>query len=148
MQTAGSKAASPTTAAMYASSNSVGDFGVVAGGGSCTKSATKTAGSSSTCSKSASTETAKLASIEAKEGTRVVLTGAAVCGSCDIEVTEACATVFKTADGKYFMLLDSKKAQQLKKAKSEKGFEVVTKVRTLDDGEKYLEVQSYREIES
>ena len=107
------------------------------------KSATKTAGSYS-CSKSASVT---LAAIPYREGKRVELAGNVACGSCDLKTTKDCQAVFKTADGKAYLLIENNMVEKMRAksaacAKTAKaGYKVVTRVRLLD-GTKYLEVET------
>lgn len=108
---------------------------------SCSRNAAvRTAGSYS-CSRSAST--ASLAELPYHEGRRIVLTGNTVCGKCVATVTDNCQTVFQTADGKYYLLLENNRVEDMKETKANDGFEIVTYVRKLD-GTKYLEVKTYK----
>lgn len=112
----------------------------------CSKgaSAAALAGTKSGCSKS-SASAAEFASIPYHETKRVVLKGEAKCGKCTMNLTEACETVFKTADGKFYRLLKSPRVDKLREAESDKGFKIVTRVRRLD-GVKYLELESFRTL--
>jgi len=98
---------------------------------------TKTAGSYS-CSKSAST--ASLAAITYDVGKKVELTGSVACGHCDLEYTEACQAVFKTASGKAYLIVESELVEKMRKESSDNGYKIVTRVRD-QDGKKILEVE-------
>ncbi len=111
-----------------------------AGKASCSKGAAL-AGARS-CSRSASAAT--LAEINYREGKRLVLTGNSACGA-ELELTESCQSVFKTADGKIYRLMKNGHAKKMQNTKADNGFEIVTYVRLLD-GEKYLEVKNFKTL--
>lgn len=141
---------SAATTAMSASSGcSKSAAARTAGTIACDKS-TKTAGTSeyakSSCSKNA-TASLVYADINQDVGKRVELTGHAVCGKCTLEATEACQSLFQTADGKIYKLIDNKVVKDLRKAESDsdKGFKIVTRVRETDNG-KVLEVENFKAL--
>jgi hypothetical protein len=75
-----------------------------------------------------------------RTGTRLVLTGTALCGMCNLKTTEACTPVFQTADGKIYPLMKNDYVKKMRNTKTDNGFEIVTRVRRVD-GVKYLEVE-------
>ena len=111
-----------------------------AGKAGCSKGVALAGGSS--CSRSASVAT--LAEINYREGKRLVLTGNSACGA-ELELTESCQSVFKTADGKIYRLMKNGHAKKMQNTKADNGFEIVTYVRLLD-GEKYLEVKNFKTL--
>ncbi len=116
----------------------------VAGAGaySCTKDAgatasTKVAGSYS-CTRSA--QTTSLAAITYDEGKRVELTGSVVCGHCDLKSVDNCQAVFKTADGKAYLLIENDMVEKMRSKQTDNGYKIETVVRSVD-GTKYLDVE-------
>jgi hypothetical protein len=126
---------------------------------SCDKSAVKTAGAGSSCCASktahaAACEKKQLQSAAIKDGVdeipyrenkRLVLTGNYACAHCALEITEACAPMFKTADGKVYPLMKSARATELRKAGAKNAVEVSVRVRKIE-GVKYLDVKSFKSI--
>jgi hypothetical protein len=110
----------------------------IAGSGtySCSKQVSTKVAQGSSCTKSATS----LAAIPYDAGKRVELTGSVVCGHCDLNCTESCQVVFKTADGKVYLLMDSELVEKMRKKTAESGYKVVTVVRDVD-GTKYLDVE-------
>ena len=103
---------------------------------------TKTAGSYS-CTRG-STSTA-LAAIPYSEGKKVTLTGSVACGHCDLEVMVDCGAVFKTADGKAYLIIETDLVEKMREKDTEKGYKIETVVRTVD-GTKYLEVEKIKAL--
>jgi hypothetical protein len=159
-----------TAAAGHAASTAV-----AAGAGSCCESAqaVKTAASASCCESAQAVKTAamgegcdeaktaarKSACTEAKtaavktavddlpyaENRRVVLAGSYACGHCALGVTEECAPMLKTADGKVYPMINSARVDAMRAAKLANGVEVSGLVKKLD-GVKYIDVKSYRAL--
>lgn len=73
---------------------------------------------------------------------RVTLAGSYACSHCNLEKTEACAPMLKTADGKVYPLLETARASELKNVEG-KNIEVSGTVKKVD-GIKFLDVKSYR----
>ncbi|MEE9271129.1 MAG: hypothetical protein V3V49_12810 [Candidatus Krumholzibacteria bacterium] len=135
-----------------------GKYGVTAQTASacCAKNAA-VAGTRSACSKSAAAQTAgayscskgakaaSLADIRHREGKRVVLTGNAVCGKCNLGLTEACQTFFQTADGTAYRLMKNNHVKAMRNTETPNGFRIVSYVRKLD-GTKYLEVKNFKTL--
>ncbi len=122
---------------------------------SCSKHAITTTASSS-CSKFASTTTAAsgcsyskdkvaltYAEVDLHEGRRLVLTGNTVCSKCTFQSTESCSTLFQTADGNIYRLIDNNMIKGLRAA--EDNVKITTTVRKID-GVKYLEVETFKAI--
>ncbi|MFQ5510507.1 MAG: hypothetical protein ACE5EO_01535 [Candidatus Krumholzibacteriia bacterium] len=113
-------------------------------GATCTKgAAAKTAGA--TCTKGTAAKTASVADIRGHEGTRVVLTGNAVCGKCNLGISEACQSFFQTADGKVYRLIKNNHVKAMRDAQAKNGFRIVSYVRKLE-GAKYLDVQHVKTL--
>jgi hypothetical protein len=103
------------------------------------------AGCSKTCG-SKSAKTAKIESIEQREGKTVVLTGRYVCGTCELGLegrSGECQPAFKTKDGKNYLLSSNNLSQRLRAEARDKDVEISSRVRKLD-GVKYLEVEVIR----
>ncbi len=123
-----------------------------AGGDACCKTgAVKTAAAGEGCkavcdeAKTASAFKDAVDDIPYRENKRLVLSGAYVCGHCNLKVTEGCSPMFKTADGKIYPLIKNPEAMKLRAADSGNGVEIATSVKKLD-GIKYLEVKSYKSL--
>ena len=71
---------------------------------------------------------------------RLVLTGAYKCGSCDLGATKVCQPFLKTADGNLYPLQKSTKVKELKASKG-KEFQVVGRIEK-EGGIKFLNVTS------
>jgi hypothetical protein len=124
----------------------------------CAKSATTTASAKASCSsKSASLvawggqgctkSTAQAADIAIsdlpyRKGEEVVLAGSAICGSCNLEITESCMSLFQTADGTVYRVYKTDKTKAMRTASEKNTIKIFATVRNLD-GTKYLEVKSY-----
>jgi hypothetical protein len=93
----------------------------------------KTAGA---CGKSASVS---FAAVPYREGTRMELTGKVVCGSCDLNAAKQCKSVFQTADGSAYWLMNSNLVEKMR-ASDGRNYRIVSRVRKLD-GAKYLDVE-------
>jgi hypothetical protein len=124
---------------------------VAAGGDACCKSGAAATASKEACkevcdeAKTAAVLKAAVDELPYRENKRVVLTGAYVCGSCQLHVTEGCSPLFKTADGKVYPLIQNPEATRLRQADAGKGVEIASTVKKLD-GVKYLEVKSYKTL--
>jgi hypothetical protein len=135
-----------------------------AAGSSCPKGAAVAAGSDACCKAGAVNTAAKEACKETcdhantasafkgavdelpyAESKRVVLTGAYVCGHCNLQVTEGCSPMFKTADGKVYPLIKNPESAKLRAANGGNGVEIATTVKKIG-GVKYLEVKSYKTL--
>lgn len=79
------------------------------------------------------------------ENKRVVLTGTYECGHCALHMTEDCAPMLKTADGKIYPLMDNARSEAMRAANAKNGVEVTGLVRKID-GVRYLDVKSYRAL--
>jgi len=141
------------------------DKSAAAAAGTCTKSAATAAGGDACCktgavktaaagegckavcdeAKTASAFKDAVDDIPYRENKRLVLSGAYVCGHCNLKVTEGCSPMFKTADGKIYPLIKNPEAMELRAADSGNGVEIATSVKKLD-GIKYLEVKSYKSL--
>ncbi|MEJ2720999.1 MAG: hypothetical protein P8181_07630 [bacterium] len=91
------------------------------------------------CSGKKTGSAAVLAPIREHEGTRMVLTGRYVCGSCDLGIYDTCQAAFRTTDGKNYLLVTNNLSKELRQTAREKDVEIVTHVQKFD-GTKYLEV--------
>jgi len=114
-----------------------------AGGSCCAEKAVQTASGDEKCS------TSKTASLKGvidempyRENKRVTLAGAYACGHCNLDKTEDCAPMLKTADGKIYPLLETARASELKNTDG-KSIQVSGTVKKVD-GVKFLDVKSYR----
>lgn len=120
---------------------------------SCAKYATASAAS---CAKYAATTTTASRCIYSKdkvsltyadvnlhEGRRLVLTGSAVCSKCTFKSTNSCSTLFQTADGNIYRLIDNNMIEGLRAA--ENNVKITTTVRLID-GVKYLQVETFKAI--
>jgi hypothetical protein len=112
---------------------------------SCSKSAAAKSAGAHSCSKSASAATASVADIRHREGKRIVLTGKAVCGKCNLGLTEKCNSVFQTADGSAYRLIKNNHVKTMRKTETPNGFRIVSYVRKFD-GQKYLEVKNVKTL--
>ena len=115
----------------------------MAGGDGCAKSAA--AGSKEACAQ------AKTASLKGvvdempyRESKKVVLTGAYACGHCQLQKTEECSPMLKTADGKIYPMLQSNHVAEIKAAKAA-SIQVTGVVKKVD-GVKFIDVKSYKAI--
>lgn len=115
----------------------------MAGGDGCAKSAA--AGSKEACAQ------AKTASLKGvvdempyRESKKVVLTGAYACGHCQLQKTEECSPMLKTADGKVYPMLQSNHVAEIKAAKAA-SIQVTGVVKKVD-GVKFIDVKSYKAI--
>lgn len=138
--------------ATAAGSSSEKGFAVAAGGDACCKSGNAAAtaakeGCKEVCdeSKTATAFKGAVDELPYRENKRVVLTGAYVCGHCTLHVTDGCAPMFKTTDGKVYPLIKNAHASDLRKANTGKGIEIASSVKRID-GVKYLEVKSYKAL--
>ncbi|HEU4366050.1 MAG TPA: hypothetical protein VFT13_11365 [Candidatus Krumholzibacteria bacterium] len=135
--------------ATAAGSSSEKGFAVAAGGDACCKSgsaaATAAKEGKEVCdeSKTATAFKGAVDELPYRENKRVVLTGAYVCGHCTLNVTDGCAPMFKTTDGKVYPLIKNAHASDLRTANTGKGIEIASSVKRID-GVKYLEVKSYK----
>ncbi len=109
-------------------------------GSGCAKSCSK-----SSCAAKKAGSTASLAPIPDREGSRIVLTGRYVCGSCDLGVSESCQAAFRTSDGKSYLLVKNNLSNELKETARDKDVEIVTRVQKYN-GVKYLEVDIVRAL--
>ena len=113
------------------------------GASACWKGSASTASARSGCSYwKTSTASIAYADISEREGKTIVLTGNATCGKCNLQVTDGCLTLFQTADGSYYRLIDNNHTGDMRAAKADKGFKIVTRVVKLH-GVKYLEVETF-----
>jgi hypothetical protein len=108
------------------------------------KTSTETAGVVSSGCGSSATKTS-LAAIPLDTGKSFELTGSLACGHCDLKTTDGCQAVFQTADGKAYLLKESKLVEKMRKEENEKGYKIVTTVRDLD-GTKVLEVDKVKPL--
>ena len=134
--------------ATAAGSSSEKGFAVAAGGDACCKSGNAaTTAAKEVCdeSKTATAFKGAVDELPYRENKRVVLTGAYVCGHCTLHVTDGCAPMFKTTDGKVYPLIKNAHASDLRKANTGKGIEIASSVKRID-GVKYLEVKSYKAL--
>ncbi|MCZ6767066.1 MAG: hypothetical protein O7D32_09060 [bacterium] len=83
------------------------------------------------------------AEVNLHEGRRLVLTGNAVCSKCTFKTTESCSTLFQTADGNIYRLIDNNMIKGLRAAEDD--VKITTTVRKID-GVKYLEVETFKAI--
>ena len=121
---------------------------VAAGGAACCKAGKATAAGAKgkqACekSKTASVFQGAVDELPYRENKRVVLIGAYACGHCNLQVTDGCSPMFKTADGKIYPLMKNLEASGLRAADAGNGVEIASSVRKID-GIKYLEVKSYK----
>ena len=155
MQTAGTMAASGCPHAASATAASLGNqpaaATVAAGddekasGGCCETKSANTAANEEKCSamKTASLK-GKVDEMPYRENKRVVLAGSYACGHCNLEMTEDCSPMVKTADGKVYPLLKNSLASELRSAEG-KSLQLSGTVKKID-GVKYLDVKSYKII--
>lgn len=102
-------------------------------------------GCAKTCG-SKSTKTAKIESIEDREGKTFVLTGRYVCATCDLGAASKngkCQPAFQTKEGKNYLLSKNNLSEQLRGEARDKDVEISSRVRKLD-GVRYLEVEAIR----
>ena len=125
----------------------------------CEKSTAMAAGAGSCCdSKSAKSaaiegcDQAETASLKGAvdtlpygENRRVVLAGTYECGHCGLNLTDECAPMLKTADGKVYPLMDNARVEAMRAAKCANGVEVSGLVRKVG-GVKFIDVKSYRAL--
>ncbi len=116
-----------------------------AGAGHACDAAAKTAGMSGSCTKSTQTAAAAVDAVPYREDKRLVLTGMYECGHCELNATEECSPMFKTADGKVYPLWNSDRVAALRNDKAAKNVEIATVVKKVD-GVKYLDVKSYKTL--
>ena len=90
-------------------------------------------------------KTAKVESIEYREGRTVVMEGRYVCGACELGIGENCQPAFRSTDGKNYLLVRNNLSKQLRNDARDKDVEIVSRVRKLD-GVKYLEVEVVRPL--
>jgi len=83
------------------------------------------------------------AEVDLREGRRLVLTGNAVCTKCNFKTTESCSTLFQTADGKVYRLIENNMIKGLRAA--DEDVQITTTIRKVD-GVKYLEVETFKAI--
>ncbi len=149
------------TAAMAASSGGrCAGKAAAAGSPACNKSAAMKAAAGSPCcaSKTAGAAGARCekslqsASLQGvvdeipyRESKRLVLAGTYACGHCSLHLTEACAPMFKTADGKVYPLMKDNRSADLRKAGATNGVQLSAQVRNIN-GVKYLEVKSFKTL--
>jgi hypothetical protein len=138
------------TAAAAGTACEKGAAAAAAGDACCKTGAVKTAAGEAckeTCdeAKTASAFKGAVDELPYAESKRVVLSGAYVCGHCNLKVTEGCSPMFKTADGKVYPLIKNPEASQLRAANEGNGVEIATTVKKID-GVKYLEVKSYKTL--
>ena len=108
--------------------------------------ATTTAGSYS-CTKASATKVV-YATIDVREGKRVELTVNWECSKCALKISDKCSTLFQTADGKFYRILDNNLVKDMRKSvKSDKDLKIVTRVRKVD-GVKYLELDAFEVVKS
>lgn len=103
------------------------------------------AGCSTPCGSKPS-KTAKIESIDNREGDVVVMKGRYVCGTCELGLKAAdggCQPAFQTKDGKNYLLSKNNLSEKLRAEAREKDVEISSRVRKLS-GVKYLEVEAVR----
>ena len=79
-----------------------------------------------------------------REAKRVVLTGSVACGKCSYNLTESCAPLLKTSDGKVYPLIKSDFVKQMRHSSAAE-FKVSSRVRKMG-GLSYLDIQAIDEI--
>jgi len=111
---------------------------------SCSKSAGATA--SAACCK-AEKAAAKIAALRGivdelpyRESKRLVVTGSVACGKCSYHLTESCAPLLKTTDGKVYPLIKSDFVKQMRNSSAAE-FKVSSRVRKMG-GLSYLDIQA------
>jgi hypothetical protein len=139
-----SASAAKVSAASTGSSTCTGTK--TAGVGTCTRNASA---ASACCAKAA--QTAHYAQVKKaadelpyRINSRVEITGAYECGSCDLGVTDKCQAFIKTADGHLYPLEHNKAVKQMHKmhASGKDNFEITGRV-VKQGGAKYVDVTHY-----
>ncbi|HET6349619.1 MAG TPA: hypothetical protein VFH88_11110, partial [Candidatus Krumholzibacteria bacterium] len=107
----------------------------------CSAGAASAAAGKNCCSTSTASLKGVVDDLPYAENKRVVLAGSYECGHCTLKMTEQCAPMLKTADGKVYPLIKNSKASDLRKVEG-KNVKISASVKRVD-GVKFLEVKSY-----
>jgi hypothetical protein len=139
-----------TTASMKADCESAhaaaaGSTAMAAGAGSCCETKSVKTAAMEGCEAKTATAKQTVDTLPYAENRRVVLAGTYECGHCELHMTDDCAPMLKTADGKIYPLLDNARVEAMRAAKCANGVEVSGLVRKID-GVKVIDVKSYRAL--